>query len=183
MSASTAARVVVRAAVNDDLPAITALYGHHVIHGSASFEVVPPSLEEMRRRYQDVVSLGLPYVVASLGDRGADLAGYAYATVYRTRVAYRHTVEDSVYVDASCGRRGAGRALLRAVIDACEALGYRQMIAIIGGSDNVASIRLHAALGFRDAGVLAAVGRKFDRWIDTVLMQRALGPGDSTPAP
>ncbi|MDQ6917287.1 MAG: N-acetyltransferase family protein [Pseudomonadota bacterium] len=178
-----AAPVVVRAAVDADLPAIAALYGHHVVHGAASFEVVPPTLDEIRRRYQDVISHGLPYVVASLPNRGARLAGYAYATAYRPRVAYRHTVEDSVYVDEECARRGAGRALLGAVIHACEALGYRQMIAVIGGSDNAASIRLHSALGFRHAGVLSAVGRKFDRWIDTVLMQRALGPGDSAPAP
>ncbi len=182
MNGDLAVPVVVRAAVDADLPAIAALYGHHVVHGAASFEVVPPTLDEIRRRYHEVISHGLPYVVASLPGRAAGLAGYAYANAYRPRVAYRHTVEDSVYVDQECARRGAGRALLGAVIDACEALGYRQMIAVIGGSDNAASISLHAALGFRHAGLLSAVGRKFDRWIDTVLMQRALGPGDSAPA-
>jgi L-amino acid N-acyltransferase YncA len=183
VSGARAAPVVVRAAAEADLPAIADMYAHHVVSGTASFEVAAPTVEEMRRRHRDVVSHGLPYFVASLPDHGAGLAGYAYATVYRSRVAYRHTVEDSVYVDPACVRRGAGRALLAAVIGACEVLGYRQMIAVIGGSDNAASISLHAALGFRHAGILSAVGRKFDRWIDTVLMQRALGPGASTPAP
>ena len=183
MSRAGAVPVVIRAAADADLPAITELYAHHVLTGTASFEVAPPTVGEMRRRHRDVVSHGLPYFVASLPDNGTDIAGYAYATAYRSRVAYRHTVEDSVYVAPGCVRRGAGRALLAAVIAACETLGYRQMVAVIGGSDNAASISLHAALGFRDAGLLPAVGHKFDRWIDTVLMQRALGPGASTPAP
>ena len=181
MSRAGATPVVVRAAADADLPAIAELYAHHVLTGTASFEVSAPTVDEMRSRRRDVLSHGLPYFVASLSDTA--LAGYAYATEYRSRVAYRHTVEDSVYVDPVCVRRGAGRALLAAVIAACETLGYRQMVAVIGGSDNAASISLHAALGFRHAGVLPAVGRKFDRWIDTVLMQRALGPGASTPAP
>ena len=181
MSRAGATPVVIRAAADADLPAIAELYAHHVLAGTASFEVAAPTVDEMRRRRRDVLSHGLPYFVASLSDTA--LAGYAYATEYRSRVAYRHTVEDSVYVDPVCVRRGAGRALLAAVIAACETLGYRQMVAVIGGSDNAASISLHAALGFRHAGVLPAVGRKFDRWIDTVLMQRALGPGASTPAP
>ena len=182
MSRAGAAPVVVRAAADADLPAIAELYAHHVLTGTASFEVDAPTVKEMQRRHRDVVSRGLPYFVASLPGHGAALAGYAYATEYRSRAAYRHTVEDSVYVDPGCVRRGAARALLAAVIGTCETLGYRQMIAVIGGSDNSASISLHAALGFHHAGVLSAVGRKFDRWIDTVLMQRALGPGASTPA-
>jgi L-amino acid N-acyltransferase YncA len=181
VSRAGATPVVIRAVADADLPAIAELYAHHVLTGTASFEVAAPTVDEMRRRRRDVLSHGLPYFVASLSDTA--LAGYAYATEYRSRVAYRHTVEDSVYVDPVCVRRGAGRALLAAVIAACETLGYRQMVAVIGGSDNAASISLHAALGFRHAGVLPAVGRKFDRWIDTVLMQRALGPGASTPAP
>ena len=181
MSRAGATPVVIRAAADSDLPAIAELYAHHVLTGTASFEVSAPTVDEMRRRRRDVLAHGLPYFVASLSDTA--LAGYAYATEYRSRVAYRHTVEDSVYVDPVCVRRGAGRALLAAVIAACETLGYRQMVAVIGGSDNAASISLHAALGFRHTGVLPAVGRKFDRWIDTVLMQRALGPGASTPAP
>ena len=181
MSRAGATPVVIRAAADADLPAIAELYAHHVLTGTASFEVSAPTVYEMRRRRRDVLVHGLPYFVASLSDTA--LAGYAYATEYRSRVAYRHTVEDSVYVDPVCVRRGAGRALLAALIAACETLGYRQMVAVIGGSDNAASISLHAALGFRHAGVLPAVGRKFDRWVDTVLMQRALGPGASTPAP
>ena len=175
--------VVIRAAADADLPAIAEIYAHHVLTGAASFEVAVPTVGEMRRRHRDVVSHGLPYFVACFPDNATDLAGYAYATAYRSRVAYRHTVEDSVYVDPGCVRHGAGGALLAAVIAACETLGYRQMVAVIGGSDNAASISLHAALGFRHAGLLLAVGRKLDRWIDTVLMQRPLGPGASTPAP
>jgi L-amino acid N-acyltransferase YncA len=174
--------LVIRAAVDTDLPAIAGIYAHHVLTGTASFEVEAPAVDEMRRRHRDVLAHGMPYFVACLPDIHARLAGYAYATAYRARVAYRHTVEDSVYVDPGCVRRGAGRALLAAVIGACETLGYRQIVAVIGGSDNAPSISLHAALGFQHAGVLIGVGRKFDRWIDTVLMQRSLGPGASTPA-
>jgi L-amino acid N-acyltransferase YncA len=182
VSREGAGPLVIRAAVDADLPAIAEIYAHHVRTGTASFEVEAPTVDEMRRRHRDVVSHGMPYFVATLASNDTRLAGYAYATAYRTRVAYRHTVEDSVYVDPGCVRRGAGRALLAAVIGACETLGYRQMVAVIGGSDNAPSISLHAALGFQHAGVLPAVGRKFDHWIDTVLMQRALGPGASTPA-
>ena len=183
MSREGAEPIVIRAAVDADLPAIAEIYAHHVLTGTASFEVEAPTVAEMRRRHRDVLVHGMPYFVASLSSSGSRVAGYAYATAYRARVAYRHTVEDSVYVDPGCARRGAGRALLAAVIGACETLGYRQMVAVIGGSDNAPSISLHAALGFQHTGVLPAVGRKFDRWIDTVLMQRALGPGASAPAP
>jgi phosphinothricin acetyltransferase len=129
----------------------------------------------MQRRWQDVVERGLPYLVAVLPERA--VAGYAYASPYRARPGYRYTVEDSVYVDPGCMGQGAGRALLAALIAACAPLGYRQMVAVIGGSDNAASIGLHAALGFERVGCLTAVGRKFDRWVDTVLMQRALASG------
>ena len=181
--APVAAPVVIRAAVDADLPAIAELYGRYVLTGTASFEIAAPSVDEMRRRHRDVLSHGLPYLVASLPDQDRILAGYAYATAYRSRIAYRHTIEDSVYVAPGAARRGAGRALLAAVVAACEEAGYRQMVAVIGGSDNAASMALHSALGFRHAGVLSGVGRKFDRWIDTVLMQRALGPGNCAPAP
>jgi phosphinothricin acetyltransferase len=175
--------VSIRTAVDADVVAIARIYAHHVLTGTASFEVTPPTVEEIRRRHREVLAQGMPYLVASVEGKDADVAGYAYATAYRARVAYRHTVEDSVYVDPACARCGAGRALLAGVIAACEALGYRQMVAVIGGSDNAASISLHAGHGFQHAGVLPAVGRKFDRWIDTVLMQRPLGAGASTPAP
>jgi L-amino acid N-acyltransferase YncA len=182
VSAERNSRVVIRAAVEADLPDIARIYGHHVLTGTASFEVAPPTVDEMARRHRDVLAQRMPYFVATLHEATTNIVGYAYATAYRARVAYRYTVEDSVYVDPHCARCGAGRALLAAVIAACETIGYRQMIAVIGGSDNAASIALHAALGFQHTGMLPAVGRKFDRWIDTVLMQRALGHGASTPA-
>lgn len=174
--------VTVRAAVAEDLPAITALYAHHVEFGTASFELAAPDEEEMRRRWNEVVERGLPFVVATLASDDPAIAGYAYASPYRARPGYRYTLEDSVYVDPACAGRGAGRALLDAVIAACVPLGYRQMVAVIGGADNAASIALHATLGFERVGCLTAVGRKFDRWVDTVLMQRSLGPG-ATSAP
>ncbi len=174
---ATQVSIMVRTAMPEDLAAITAIYAHHVECGTASFEIASPDEEEMRRRWHDVVECGLPYLVATLPPHDSEIAGYAYASPYRPRPAYRYTVEDSVYVDPTCMGRGAGRALLAAVIAACAPLGYRQMVAVIGGSDNAASIGLHAALGFERVGCLTAVGRKFDRWIDTVLMQRALGPG------
>jgi L-amino acid N-acyltransferase YncA len=170
----------IRASRDADVPAIAAIYGYHVLHGVASFEEVPPDAAEIARRRGEIVKRGLPYLVA---ERDGRVIGYCYAGPFRPRVAYRFTVEDSVYVEAAEIGRGLGRALLEQVIARCSELGYRQMVAVIGGSDNAASISLHAALGFRHAGVLPAVGRKFDRWIDTVLMQRALGPGASTPAP
>ena len=171
------ASITVRAAAPADLEAIAAIYAHHVEAGTASFELDAPSAEEMHRRWNEIVECGLPYLVATLAPHDATIAGYAYASLYRSRPAYRYTVEDSVYVDPTCTGRGAGRALLAAIIDACTPLGYRQMVAVIGGADNAASIGLHAALGFERVGCLTAVGRKFDRWLDTVLMQRALGAG------
>lgn len=175
---SRSGQVTVRAAVAGDLAAIAAIYAHHVETGLGTFELAAPDGAEMRRRWQDVVERGLPYVVAVLPERG--IGGYAYASPYRARPGYRYTVEDSVYVDPACMGRGAGRALLAALIAACTPLGYRQMVAVIGGSDNAASIGLHAALGFERVGCLTAVGRKFDRWVDTVFMQRPLGPGVAT---
>jgi L-amino acid N-acyltransferase YncA len=172
--------VTVRAAVAGDLAAIAAIYAHHVETGIGTFELAAPDDEEIRRRWHDVVERGLPYLVAALPELNAGIAGYAYVSLYRARPGYRYTVEDSVYVDPTCMGQGAGRALLAALIAACTPLGYRQMVAVIGGSDNAASIGLHAALGFERVGCLTAVGRKFDRWVDTVLMQRALGPGGAT---
>jgi L-amino acid N-acyltransferase YncA len=172
--------VTVRAAVAGDLAAIAAIYAHHVETGIGTFELAAPDDEEIRRRWHDVVEGGLPYLVAALPERTAGIAGYAYAGLYRARPGYRYTVEDSVYVDPTCMGQGAGRALLAALIAACTPIGYRQMVAVIGGSDNAASIGLHTALGFERVGCLTAVGRKFDRWVDTVLMQRALGPGGAT---
>ncbi|HVZ48724.1 MAG TPA: GNAT family N-acetyltransferase [Gemmatimonadaceae bacterium] len=168
----------VRDSTDADLPAITAIYAHWVLHGSASFEEVPPTETEMRGRREKVLSAGLPYIVA---ERGGAIVGYAYATVYRERSAYRFTAEDSIYIDPAHTRGGVGAALLGELIARCEALGCRQMVAVIGDSANAPSIGLHTRFGFQPAGVLRAVGFKFGRWLDSVRMQRTLGAGSSTP--
>ncbi len=167
----------IRPAMPEDLPAITAIYDHHVRTGLASFEEVPPDVKEMTRRYGDLVAQGFPYVAA---EQDGAVIGYAYAGPYRTRSAYRFTVEDTVYVKAGLGGRGIGRQLLDVVIDRTTAMGLRQMIAVIGDSDNGGSIGVHRACGFRMTGTLEAVGFKFGRWVDGVIMQRALGPGATT---
>jgi L-amino acid N-acyltransferase YncA len=169
--------VQVRAALPDDIPAIHAIYSHHVLNGLASFEEQPPSLAELRRRYDDVLSRQLPYVVA---DVDGAVAGYGYCAPYRTRSAYRFALEDSVYVRPDAHGRGIGRALLAELIRCCEALGYRQLVAVIGDSAHAASIGLHESLGFLRVGTLRAVGFKFGRWVDSVIMQRPLGTGDAT---
>jgi len=169
---------LVRPATVGDLPSITAIYRHHVLHGLASFELEPPDEAEIARRYQAIRALRLPYLVAELS--GA-IAGYAYAGVYRARPAYRFTVENSVYIDARHTGSGIGSALLPPLIDGCAAAGRRQMIAVIGDSANHASIRLHEKFGFERVALLPAVGYKFGRWVDSVLMQRALGEGQHTP--
>jgi L-amino acid N-acyltransferase YncA len=161
-----------------DLATITAIYHHHVVNGVASFEEVPPGFEEMARRRREILSRGLPYLVAEQSER---IIGYCYASLYRTRSCYRYTVEDSIYVAAAETGRGIGRALLTRLIERCTAQGFRQMVAVIGGSDQWPSIRLHRALGFTRIGVLPAIGFKFGGWVDTVLMQRALGEGADTP--
>ena len=171
---SVSGATVIRASRPGDVPALAALYAHHVLNGLASFEIAPPDAGEIARRREEVLARGLPYLVA---EAGGVVAGYAYAAPYRSRPAYRYTLEDSVYVDPAAARRGIGRALLDALIEACAALGYRQMIAVIGDSGNAASIGLHAACGFARIGVLPSVGFKHGRWVDSVLMQRALGPG------
>lgn len=164
--------MLVRDAREEDMAEVAAIYAHHVLHGTASFEEEPPSLDEMQRRRADVLARGLPYLVAEIGGR---VAGYSYATPYRARSAYRFTIENSVYVDHARPRSGIGRALLTELIARCERGEWRQMIAVIGGSGHAASIGLHASLGFRHVGTLDAVGFKFARWLDIVLMQRALG--------
>jgi L-amino acid N-acyltransferase YncA len=166
--------LIIRPSRNEDLAAITVIYGYHVLHGVASFEEISPERDEIARRRRQILEQGLPYLVA---ERSGRVLGYCYAALYRTRSAYRFTLEDSIYIDAAEVGRGIGRALLSAVIEQCSELGYRQMVAVIGGSDQWPSIRLHERLGFTRTGLLPAVGFKFGRWIDTVLMQRALGPG------
>ena len=169
---------LIRPSRADDLSAITAIYREHVLHGTASFELDPPNESEMARRREDVLSKGLPYLVAQEGDV---IAGYAYAGHFRPRPAYRFCVENSIYLAADHQGRGIGRALLAELMTRCEAAGARQMVAVIGGSDNLGSIGLHGALGFAHAGKLAASGWKFGRWHDTILMQRSLGVGADQP--
>ena len=169
--------MILRPATAADCAAIQSIYAHHVLHGLASFEEEPPSLQEMRSRFGEVVSRGLPYL--AMEDAG-DVLGYGYCTLYRTRSAYRYALEDSVYVRQEQHRKGIGKAILAELIVRCEQLGYRQLIAIIGDSAQAASIGLHESLGFLRAGTLRSVGFKFGRWVDTVIMQRPLGTGDGT---
>ncbi|HET6158675.1 MAG TPA: GNAT family N-acetyltransferase [Dongiaceae bacterium] len=162
-----------------DLESVQRIYAHHVLHGLASFEEVPPDAAELARRWRSIADAGLPYLCAVEGEGGAVL-GYAYAGPYRPRSAYRFAVEDSVYVAPGAAGRGIGRGLLRRLIDICTDLGKRQMIAVIGDSGNEASIGLHRACGFELTGTFRAIGFKHGRWVHSVLMQRALGPGDSS---
>ncbi|WP_420962501.1 GNAT family N-acetyltransferase [Brucella sp. IR073] len=161
-----------------DIPEITAIYAHAVRTGTASFELEPPSEAEMARRRETLVAGGFPYVVAIIGGK---IAGYAYAGPHRARPAYDDTVENSVYVHEDFYGRGIGKALMIEVIEQAEERGFRQMVAVIGDSANTASIRLHESLGFEIIGTLKSVGWKHGRWLDTVLAQRALGPGDVAP--
>lgn len=169
--------VAVRAARAADLAAVQAIYAHHVLRGLASFEEQAPDLNEMRRRFDDLAARGLPYLVGCIGDV---IAGYGYCAPYRARSAYRYVLEDSVYVDPAYQRRGVGRALLDALIERCTALGYRQLIAVIGDSAHAPSIGVHVDAGFLRVGTLRSVGFKLGRWVDTVIMQRPLGTGDGT---
>jgi len=169
---------VIRPSREGDVAQIAAIYGYHVLHGLASFEEVPPDIDELASRRREILARGLPYLVA---ERSGHVLGYCYAGPYRTRSAYRFTVEDSIYVDEAEVGRGLGRTLLATLLDRCAELGYRQMVAVIGGSETWPSIRLHAALGFTRVGVLPTVGFKFGSWVDIVLMQRALGPGGTVP--
>lgn len=168
----------IRPADAADLPAITAIYAHHVRTGCASFELDPPTLVEMRERFDGILAGSYPYLVAT---DGAQVLGYAYANAYRARPAYRFTVEDSIYLDPAAAGRGIGKALLNALIERCEAGGWRQMLAVIGDSGNAASIGVHRACGFTLKCTLDAVGFKFDRWVDSVIMQRKLGEADRSP--
>jgi phosphinothricin acetyltransferase len=169
--------IAIRPARASDIPGITEIYRHAVSHGTASFEIEPPTESEMMRRFEGVLAANRPYLVADLG---GTLAGYAYAGAYHLRPAYRWTVEDSIYVAPTAQRTGVGRALLFRLIVECDLLGYRQMVAVIGDSANTASIELHRQAGFRLVGTLESVGFKFGRWLDSVLMQRPLGEGART---
>ena len=172
------AGLVVRDAAEADMEAVARIYAHYVERGLATFEEVPPADEEMRARRLKALAVGAPYLVAEID---GEIVGYCYAAPYHARPAYRHTLEDSVYVAPGLGGRGVGGALLAALIARCEAGPWRQMVAIIGDSGNAASIALHRRYGFEPVGTLRSVGFKLGRWVDTPIMQRALGPGDSLP--
>lgn len=171
--------LIVRPSTAEDLPAITRIYGHLVLHGTGTFELEAPDEPEMARRRDDVLGKGLPWLVA---ERDGQLLGYAYANHFRPRRAYRFCLEDSIYLDPAAQGKGVGRILLAELLSQCEARGARQMLAVIGDSANAGSIGVHRACGFEAAGLFKSAGWKFDRWLDVVLMQRRLGQGDSAPA-
>ncbi len=168
--------IQVRAAEAGDIAAVQAIYAHHVATSLGTFETEPPDVPEMQARYAGVVQAGLPYLVAALDGR---IVGYAYVNQFRPRAAYRTTVEDSVYVASDATGGGVGQLLLNTLIERCAALGLRQMLAVIGDSQNAPTIGAHRACGFSYVGVMTSVGRKFDRWVDVVVMQRSLGAGDA----
>jgi L-amino acid N-acyltransferase YncA len=173
--------LLIRPSIADDIPAFTAIYAHAVQNGTGSFELEAPDATEMARRRDDVLSKQLPWLTAQSGDQ---VLGYAYAGLFRPRRAYRFSLEDSIYIAPEARGRGVGRLLLAELLARCEALGARQMLAVIGDSANQASVALHLAQGFEPVGTFKNVGHKFGRWLDVVLMQRALGAGASTdPAP
>lgn len=180
MSAPQTAEIppTVRDAAENDIPRITEIYAHYVRTSVATFEEVPPDIAEIAIRFHRVTALGLPWLL--LEDE-AGVQGYAYAGPFRDRSAYRFTVEDSIYIAADRLRRGYGALLLTELIARCEALGKRQMIAVVGGSESSGSISLHSQLGFRVAGVLPSAGFKFGAWADSVLMTRTLADGDGSP--
>jgi phosphinothricin acetyltransferase len=178
VSTSKTNDLVLRGSETEDISAITAIYAHAVRYGRASFELDPPDVQEMTVRRERLVAAGYPYIVAELA---GEVAGYAYVSAYRPRPAYSSTVENSVYVREDLHGRGIGRALLQELIVQSEARGFRQMVAVIGDSANQSSIKLHESLGFRLVGTLQSVGWKHELWLDTVLMQRALGPGNTRP--
>jgi phosphinothricin acetyltransferase len=168
--------MLIRDASAADVPQIAAIYGHHVLHGTGTFEEEPPPAEEMAGRLANVQGKGWAWLVAESDD--GTLLGYAYFAQFRDRSAYRHTAENAIYVRDDVRGQGVGKALVQALIERAEQAGFRQMLAVIGDSDNTGSIGLHVSLGFRQAGVLKSVGVKFGRWVDVVMMQRTLGDGD-----
>jgi L-amino acid N-acyltransferase YncA len=172
-------RLLIRPSIEADLPALARIYGHAVLHGTGTFELETPDEAEMARRRDAVLANGLPWLVA---EREGDVLGYAYANHFRPRRAYRFCVEDSIYLDERARGNGVGRVLLAELLAQCEARGARQMLAVIGDSANAGSIGVHRACGFEDTGVLKAAGWKFGRWLDVVLMQKALGEGAATAA-
>ena len=170
----------IRPATDADLPEVQSIYAHHVLHGTGTFEEVPPSIEEIRTRHAGVTGCSWPWLVAA---DATGVTGFAYYAQIRDRSAYRFTAETSIYVRDDVRGQGVGKALVAALIAHAGSAGFRQLVAVIGDSDNVSSIGVHASLGFQRVGVLRASGAKFGRWLDTVYMQRPLGAGDSTPPP
>jgi L-amino acid N-acyltransferase YncA len=168
--------LLIRPSTAADVARMAAIYRHHVLYGTATFEIEPPSEHEMALRRDDVVGKGLPWLVA---EQAGTVAGFAYANHFRPRPAYRFCLEDSIYLDTDALGQGVGRALLAELLTRCEALGARQMLAVIGDSENLASIGVHRALGFEHTGLIKSSGWKFGRWLDVVLMQRPLGLGDN----
>jgi L-amino acid N-acyltransferase YncA len=168
----------IRPSSDQDLPAITAIYSHHVLHGTGTFETDPPSLAEMTARRADVLGKGLPYLVA---EEGGKILGYAYCQWFKPRPAYRFSAEDSIYLHPEAAGKGLGKLLLAELERQAEACGTRKLIAVIGDSNNGGSVGVHRALGFSDVGVLKSCGWKFGRWLDIVIMEKTLGPGDTTP--
>lgn len=168
---------IIRPSTHNDIPHITAIYAHHVLHGTGTFEVEPPSENDMTQRRADVVSKGLPYLVAAEGGR---VLGYAYCNWFKPRPAYRFSAEDSIYIAPEAAGSGLGRALLAELLRQAEQAGVRKMIAVIGDSANAGSIGVHRSAGFRHVGILEACGWKFERWLDVVLMDRVLGLGNTT---
>jgi L-amino acid N-acyltransferase YncA len=172
MSGANASRITVRASEDSDVPDIAAIYRHHVLEGTGTFEIQPPDVREIARRRQDLVQRGFPWLVAEVN--GA-VAGYAYAGPFRAREAYRFTLEDSIYVRPNSMKQGVGGVLLRELVEVCRRGGFRQIVALIGDSSNHGSIRVHEVCGFQHTGVMKNVGMKFDRWLDVVIMQLELG--------
>ncbi|OSZ74780.1 GNAT family N-acetyltransferase [Hydrogenophaga sp. IBVHS1] len=169
---------LIRPSRDEDLDAITRIYGHHVLHGTGTFETTPPSLADMTARRADVLAKGLPWLVA---EEDGQVLGFAYGNWFKPRPAYRFSVEDSIYMDPAAHRKGLGRALLAELLAVLERTGTRKVMAVIGDSNNAGSIGVHRALGFEMVGVVQSCGWKFDRWLDIVMMQKTLGAGDSTP--
>ena len=167
----------IRPSRDEDVAAITAIYGHHVLNGTGTFETEPPSATDMAARRADVLAKGLPYLVT---EADGQVVGFAYCNWFKPRPAYRFSAEDSIYVAAGTHRKGLGRALLAELCLQAERAGVRKMLAVIGDSANAGSIGVHSALGFTNAGVLKSCGWKFERWLDVVLMEKVLGAGDTT---
>lgn len=174
--------LMIRPSTDADLPSITAIYAHHVLTGTGTFEVDPPSLEDMRGRRADVLSKNLPWLVAvERGNEGPNVIGYAYCNWFKPRPAYRFSAEDSIYLSPEAAGKGVGRTLLEELMAQAQRAGVRKLIAVIGDSANAGSIAVHTSAGFQPVGVLKSCGWKFDKWLDVVLMDKFLGEADETP--